>query len=153
MAMHSSPQLINSLPHSWFVVTVGTGGVSTLLYQIPYTSQWLRILSTIAFVLNIVLWLTFLAMSCLRYALYPEIWAALLRNPTQRLFLGAIPTGLGTIINMIVPLCVPAWGQGMAILAWVLWWINSVVAVSLCFYLTMVWFVILLFFSFSDHQQ
>jgi tellurite resistance protein TehA-like permease len=153
MTVHPFPQLINSLPHSWFVVTMGTGAVSTLLYEIPYTAHWLHILSTIAFVLNIVLWLSFLAISCLRYALYPELLGVLLRSPTQRLFLGTIPTGLGTIINMIVLICVPAWGQGMAILAWVLWWINSVVAVFLCFYLTFVWFVLLLFFDFSECQQ
>jgi tellurite resistance protein TehA-like permease len=129
---------------------MGTGGVSILLYQIPYTAQWLHILSTIVFVLNIVIWLSFFAISCVRYALYPEIFGDLLRNPTQRLFLGTIPTGLGTIINMIVLLCVPAWGQGMAILAWVLWWINSVVGVFLCFYLTLVWFVLLLFFGLPE---
>lgn len=78
MAMHSSPQLINSLTYSWFVVTMGTGGVSTLLYQIPYTAHWLQILSTIIFVLNIVFWLSFFAISCLRYALYPEIWGEIL---------------------------------------------------------------------------
>lgn len=150
--MHSPPQLINSLPHSWFVVTMGTGGVSILLYQIPYTGRWLQILSTIVFVLNIIFWLAFFAISCLRYALYPKIWGDLLRNPTQRLFLGTIPTGLSTIIFMIVLLCVPAWGQGMAIFAWVLWWINSVIAVFLCFYLTLVWFVLLLFFGFSECQ-
>jgi tellurite resistance protein TehA-like permease len=113
---------------------MGTGGVFILLYQIPYTGKWLQILSTIVFVLNIIFWLSFFAISCLRCALYPEIWGALLRNPKQRRFLGTIPTGLGTIINMIVLLCVPAWGQGMAIFSWVLWWINSVVAVFLCFF-------------------
>jgi tellurite resistance protein TehA-like permease len=125
---------------------MGTGVVSTLLYQIPYPMQWLHILSTIFLVLNITLWLTFLAFSCVRYAMYPELWGALLRNPKQRLFLGTIPTGLATIINVIVPLYVPAWGQGMAVFAWVLWWINSVAAVFLCFYLTFIVCVLLLFF-------
>jgi tellurite resistance protein TehA-like permease len=132
---------------------MGTGGVSALLYEIPYTGKWLQILSAIVLVLNIIFWLSFFVMSCLRYVLYPEILGALLRNPTQRLFLGTIPTGLGTIINMLVLLCVPAWGQGMAIFTWVLWWINSVVAVFLCFYLTLVWFVLLLFFVFSECQR
>jgi tellurite resistance protein TehA-like permease len=116
---------------------MGTGAVSTLLYQIPYTAQWLRILSAIFFVLNIVLWVSFFAMSCLRYAMYPELWGAMLRNPKQRLFLGTVPTGLATIINMIIPLCGP-WGQGMVMLAWALWWINSAASVFLCFYLTFI---------------
>jgi len=43
--------------------------------------------------------------------------------------------GLATIINMIVFVCVPAWGNWVATLAWVLWWIDVVLAVSTNFYL------------------
>ncbi|CAG7558602.1 unnamed protein product [Fusarium equiseti] len=43
-------------------------------------------------------------------------------------FLGTIPVGLATIINMIVFVCVPAWGDKAAHLAWVLWWIDIVMA-------------------------
>jgi tellurite resistance protein TehA-like permease len=117
---------------------MGTGGVSTLLYQIPYPAPWLRVLAAISLALNVVLWLAFAALSGLRYALYPALWGAMLRSPQQRLFLGAVPTGLATIVNVMVPLCVPAWGQGVAVLAWVLWWVNSAGAVFLCFYLTFV---------------
>jgi tellurite resistance protein TehA-like permease len=50
--------------------------------------------------------------------------------------------GLATIINMIVFVCVPVWGHGMAILAWVLWWIDSVIALAVCFYMTWVMLVL-----------
>lgn len=116
---------------------MGTGIVSTLLYQLPYNGPWLHILSIIVFVLNVVLFLSFMAMSVLRYVMYPELLGAMFRHQKQRLFLGAIPTSLFTIINMIVAICVPAWGQGAALFAWVLWWISSAVSVVLCFYLTL----------------
>lgn len=38
--------------------------------------------------------------------------------------------GLSTIINMTIFVCVPAWGQWAAILAWVLWWIDSAMAIG-----------------------
>lgn len=40
--------------------------------------------------------------------------------------------GLATIINMICFVCVPAWGPWAATLAWVLWWIDVVLAVASC---------------------
>jgi hypothetical protein len=35
----------------------------------------------------------------------------MIRHPTQSLFLGTFPMGLATIINMVVFVCVPAWGD------------------------------------------
>ena len=65
----------------------------------------------------------FLLISILRYTIYPEIWFAMIRHPAQSLFLGTFPMGLATIINMIVFVCVPAWGT---------WAIYLVCAESLC---------------------
>jgi len=38
--------------------------------------------------------------------------------------------GLATIINMIVLVCVPAWGPWAATLAWTLWWIDVVLSLG-----------------------
>lgn len=38
--------------------------------------------------------------------------------------------GLATIINMIVFVCVPAWGPWAATLAWTLWWIDVVLSLG-----------------------
>ncbi|QPC64633.1 hypothetical protein HYE67_006864 [Fusarium culmorum] len=46
-----------------------------------------------------------------------------------------IPVGLATIINMIVFVCVPAWGYKAAHLAWALWWIDIVMAMSCNLYI------------------
>ena len=46
--------------------------------------------------------------------------------------------GLATIVNMIVFVCVPAWGNGAATLAWTLWWIDVVLSVACCMYLPFV---------------
>lgn len=43
--------------------------------------------------------------------------------------------GLATIINMVCFVCVPAWGQWAAILAWTLWWIDAVISLANNMYL------------------
>lgn len=93
---------------------MGTGIVSILLHNLPYNGIWLYWISVIMFVLNIIIFSVFLALSVLRYTIYPDIWFAMIRHPAQSLFLGTLPMGLATIINMIVFVCVPLWG------AWVI---------------------------------
>lgn len=46
--------------------------------------------------------------------------------------------GLATIINMIVFVCVPAWGDWAAHLAWALWWVDVVCALATNLYLPFV---------------
>ena len=128
---------------------MGTGILSMALYKLPYSGLWLRIISEIFFVLNLVLFILFFFTSCLRYYLYPRIWSIVIVHPQQSLFLGAFPVSLATIINMTVFVCVPAWGHHWVSLAWALWWIDSVIAMSICFHMT---FVVSVPSSFlSDH--
>ncbi|KAH8721588.1 sulfite efflux pump SSU1 [Phaeosphaeriaceae sp. PMI808] len=131
-------RIIRNFTPSWFIITMSTGALSIILHQIPFHARWLDIVSEIFFVLNIILFLLFTFISVLRYTMYPQLFPAVLRHPHQSLFLATFPVGLGTLINMIVLVCVGPWGQGMAIFAWVLWWIDSVIAVITCFHLTWV---------------
>lgn len=117
---------------------MSTGVVSIQLHQLPYNGNWLQIISVIFFVLNLTLFILFSVITFLRYLFYPKIFPVVLRHPHQSLFLATFPVGLATIINMTVLVCVPVWGHGMAILAWVLWWIISALALTTCFHLTWV---------------
>lgn len=122
----------------WFTITLSTGVLSILLHQIPYHAHWLDIISNIFFVLNVTLFLLFTSISALRYTIYPDLFPAMLHHPHQSLFLATFPIGFAIIINMIALVCVPAWGQSMAIFAWVLWWIDSVLALIACLHMTWV---------------
>ena len=117
---------------------MSTGILSILLNKLPYNGNWLRIISVIFFVLNLVLFLLFFILSCLRYIWYPHLWSKVVLHPHQSLFLGTFPVGLATLINMSVLVCVPSWGNGMAIFTWVLWWIDAVLATTICFHMTFV---------------
>ena len=52
--------------------------------------------------------------------------------------MATFPVSLATLINMTILVCAPAWGHGMATFAWVLWWIDSVLALTTCVHLTFV---------------
>jgi tellurite resistance protein TehA-like permease len=120
---------------------MSTGVLSIMLHQIPYHARWLNIIADIFFVLNTVLFVLFTLISIIRYTLYPQLFPAVLRHSHQSLFLATFPVGLATLINMIILVCVPVWGQGLAIFAWVLWWIDAVLATLSCFHLTWVLYV------------
>ncbi|KAH8668855.1 sulfite efflux pump SSU1 [Xylariales sp. PMI_506] len=129
--------VINFTP-SWFSINMGTGIVSILLHNLPYNGAWLYWISVGIFCLNVLLFLVFCVISILRYLLFPGIWSAMIKHPVQSLFLGTFPMGLATIVNMVVFVCVPAWGDQAAILAWVLWWIDAVFALATNLYLPFV---------------
>ena len=129
---------MNLMGDRWFIITMSTGVVSILLHQLPYNGHWLRIISIVFFVLNLILFVLFTFISFLRYVCYPELILAVLGHPHQSLFIAAFPVGLATLINMTVLVCAPAWGHGMATFAWVLWWIDGVLALATCFHLTWV---------------
>lgn len=115
----------------WFAVNMGTGIVSILLFNLPYNGIWLYWISVGIFGLNVFLFCVSLTLTILRYTLYPEIWGAMIREPFQSMFIGTFPMGFATIINMIINVCVPAWGQWVAVVAWGFWIADAVVA-ALC---------------------
>lgn len=140
---HGWRRIVRNFSPSWFSVTMGTGIASVLIISIPFPSQatWLYYASLPFFLLNILLFVLFALISILRYALYPEIWSVMLRDPKASLFLGTIPMGFATIIEMLVfALAGPAgWGIWIVYLAWALWMLDTLVAVAvtvgLCYWL------------------
>lgn len=132
---HGWRKIVLNFTPSWFSVNMGTGIASILLHNLPYNGRWLYWISVVMFCLNVFLFLTFLAISILRYVMFKGLFMFMIRHPVQSLFVGTFPMGLATIINMIVFVCVPAWGPWAITLAWTLWWIDVAISVSTCFYL------------------
>ncbi|BDD64377.1 hypothetical protein MAP00_009202 [Monascus purpureus] len=123
-------RVVRHFSPSWFSVTMGTGIVAMLLTTIPYQNASLYYLSIIFFVLNLVLFATALGISILRYALYPGIWTVMIQDPTNSLFLATMPMGFATLIEMLVFICVPRWGEWAKSLAWALWIVDAAAAMS-----------------------
>lgn len=81
--------------------------------------------------MNILLFVTFLSLTVAGYAMYPEIWEAMIAHPGQSLFLGCFPMGFATIINMMV-FCCKQWGDWLIYLAWAFWWIDVWLSIATC---------------------
>jgi tellurite resistance protein TehA-like permease len=115
---------------------MGTGIVAILLHTLsdlyPNHHTSLHTLSIVFFVLNVLLFAVILTISILRYTLYPATWTLMLQHPVQSLFLGTLPMGFATIVNMYVAVCVPAWGGSAAYVAWGMWWVDVGVSVACC---------------------
>lgn len=67
---------------------MGTGISSILLFNLPYNGTWLYWISVVIFALNVVLFLLFLGITVVRYAVFPGLWKDVLRNPSQAVYLG-----------------------------------------------------------------
>ncbi|UNI21829.1 Plasma membrane sulfite pump involved in sulfite metabolism [Purpureocillium takamizusanense] len=123
--------VVRNFTPSWFAVNMGTGIVSVLLHNLPWNGAWLQYVSYVFFAANVGLFVVFLAISLLRYTLYPEIWRAMISHPGQSLFLGCFPMGFATIINMMIFCCRP-WGDWVVHLAWAFWWIDALLSMATC---------------------
>lgn len=123
-------RVVRNFSPSWFSITMGTGIVSTILITIPWKTSWLYYLSIVFWVLNVCLFSLAFTASFLRYTIWPEIWPVMIDDATNSLFLGTIPMGFATIVEMWVFVAVPAWGHWAAYFGWALWMLDSAVAVS-----------------------
>ena len=115
---------------------MGTGIVSIILHTFAqlYPSHYgsLNTLSIVFFVMNVIFFVIVATMTILRYVLYPATWQLMLRHPVQSLFLGTLPMGFATIINMFAAVCVKNWGGASITVLWALWWIDAVVSAACC---------------------
>ncbi|CAI0652591.1 unnamed protein product [Colletotrichum noveboracense] len=126
-------KIVRNFTPSWFAVTMGTGIVSILLHSLPYNATWISHgLALAFFVLNVGLFTIFTGITVLRYALYPEIWKAMVIHPAQSMFLGCFPMGFATIINMMIFVCAPAWGKWVVSWAWGFWWLDAALSLATC---------------------
>lgn len=132
---HGWRKIVLHFTPSWFSVTMGTGIVSILLHNLPFNGRWLYWISIVIFCLNVLLFIVFTLISIVRYSMFRGLFVFMINHPVQSLFTGTFSMGLATIVNMIVFVCVPVWGNWAANFAWGLWWIDVVFSVATCFYL------------------
>lgn len=132
---------------------MGTGIVSILLHNLPYNGKGLYWVSIAIFIVNVVLFIFFTITAITRYLVYPGLWTSTMKHPLVSLSIGAYPMGLSTIIVMIVLVCIPVWGSWAATLvmftfkmpgdgsanfvsqAWALWWVDSILSITICLYI------------------
>lgn len=105
---------------------------SMLLSQLPYNTRGVQLASLALFVLNILVFVTILAISMCRYILYPQALRGVIEDREQILSLPLIPMAHSTLINMITFVLVPLWGAWPIQLAWILWWVDVSLSILVC---------------------
>ena len=110
-----------------------TGILSIIMHILPWQFNGLGILSTVMFVWNTVLFCVFSLISLVRIFKYPRhVQQESVSSIDEMSYLGAPAIAYLTLASQVILTCSTAWGYGLSVFAYVLWWIGLVWTVSLC---------------------
>ncbi|CAI4054412.1 hypothetical protein SUVZ_16G1960 [Saccharomyces uvarum] len=122
-----------------FVMVMGVGISSNILYSFPYPARWLRICSYIMFAITCLIFIAVQALQLLHMLVYikeksfKDYFNDYFRSLKYNLFWGTYPMGLVTIINFLGALSQkfttssPTNAKNLMIFVYVLWWYDLAV--------------------------
>ncbi|KAK4893469.1 hypothetical protein LTR27_008151 [Elasticomyces elasticus] len=126
---------------TWFTMTMATGGVANVIYQVPepYRFKGLYTIGCVFFILNLVLFLFNLVMISCRFWYYPDTFRASITHPTESLFTPAWVISLGIILITVLEYGEPHAGPWLLKTMCCLFWVYCALATvfSLGIYLIM----------------
>jgi len=74
---------------TWFTMTMATGGIAHCLHAIPFRAEWLTIIGTIFFFVNMILFIFNCVMITLRFRFKPGSFRGSFTNQSESLFFPA----------------------------------------------------------------
>lgn len=115
----------------WFLVPQGLGIIAVILHQLYYRFDGLAVISLVIWIYTITLLTTGLFLYRLRAFLCPRHVALVLRTSIiETSWLASISITFTTVIQMVALVLVRQWGPTWGIVAYVLWWTNTAMAVA-----------------------
>ncbi|KAF6221925.1 hypothetical protein HO133_001893 [Letharia lupina] len=115
---------------TFFTMTMATGGISNVLYAVPFRFRGLEAIGIIFFLLNIVLFIFNIVMISLRFYFHPETFKASFLHPTERLFIPAAVVSFGTILLNISQYGPSHAGDWLNDVVVVLFWVDAGLALT-----------------------
>lgn len=115
---------------AWFSVNIATGSLATLLANQPYTFTGLQTIGKIFYILNLVLFLSFLALIIARFVRKPRALSTSLHHPSESFYFGAFWVSVALVLLGMQAYGVPATGPWLVKAMRVLFWIYY--ACALC---------------------
>lgn len=110
-----------------------TGIISIIMHILPWQFSGLGIISTIMFVFNLVLFVTFTLLAIARLFMFPRHVKSQTLNQVEEIsYQGAPAIAYLTLVAQVSLTCSDAWGFRLTVLAYVLWWIAVAWTVTLC---------------------
>lgn len=121
----------NNFTTGWFLIPQGTGILAVILHQLDYQFRGLKTIAIILWLINVFLLVTFLAVYLARFFVSPRVVIhGIATNTTEVACLSSICIAFTSAIQMLSLVVVPSWGgHSWGEAAYVLWWINSAMAV------------------------
>ncbi|VVT55343.1 uncharacterized protein SAPINGB_P004549 [Magnusiomyces paraingens] len=117
---------------AWFSAVMGLGVSSAILYSFPFPHEGLRIAGMAVWGINVLFFTLCLTMFVLRFILYPEQLKRMLLHPGQSMFLGCLPMGFATIINVLHLMSQDYDMPGTWVACYVMWWIDTFLSIASC---------------------
>ena len=124
---------LKSFTSQWFLIPQGTGILAVILHQLHYQFNGLNIIADLFWVFTILTLCLFLAIYLVRILVFPKFVAQQISNNVmETACLSSISITFALIIQMIALTLPSSWGSGWGIVAYVMFWINVVMATAAC---------------------
>ena len=118
----------------WFSISMDTGIISILLHQLPYQFRGLSVISIVVYLLNLCLFVVFLAVFAARMIRYPRDAFKKFGTQVDELAGLACPVVASlTLVAMTSMVTGQAWTPSWAIFGYVLWCISAFLALLVVF--------------------
>ncbi|KAJ5128469.1 hypothetical protein N7526_006635 [Penicillium atrosanguineum] len=130
---------IRHITWAYFTLTMATGGLANVLYEVPYRFRGLETIGVVIFLINIALYLLIWGLLLARFYYYPYTFKASFLHPTESLFIPASMVSFGTILINISQYGPGKAGPWLLEAVGILFWIDAGLAVifSAGIYLTL----------------
>lgn len=113
----------------WFTLPMNTGILAILMHNLPYQFNGLGVLSTIMYIFQLVLFISFSSVFILRLILYPRsVRRMTTSNMDEAAMWSTAPIAFLTMSALTAIIVSDAgWGgHGFSLVAYVMWWIGTV---------------------------
>ncbi|OGE48796.1 hypothetical protein PENARI_c026G04881 [Penicillium arizonense] len=120
---------IRHVTWAYFTLTMATGGLANVFYQVPFQFKGLYTIGVVVFLINIALYLLIWGLLLLRFYCFPYTFRASMMHPTESLFIPAAIVSFGTILINVSQYGPEHAGPWLMRAVCVLFWIDAALAV------------------------
>lgn len=130
---------VRAFDFRWFGASMGTGIVSLMLHE--FSVVWsdhgmaemiLQRMSHVFFFTNVAVFATVLALTMLRYIMWPGLFVgAVLRDTSQCMPMAMLPMAFSTIVAMAASMCkLDTGSETWRSVIWGMWWVDAAMSVA-----------------------